>query len=134
MNKLDIGLSEKEAKRVMAEADFNNDGEIEYAEFIPLAVELVQAMYAKMEAEDAARKHVSQLDASVAQLQTRAGALKHEIDWRRARLEERQRARTEAGRRSRSAHGRCAACLFFLPRQIFWVVARFFRRGYFREL
>lgn len=39
----------------MAEADFNDDGEVSYEEFIPLAVDLVQSMYAKMEA-DAAKK------------------------------------------------------------------------------
>jgi Ca2+-binding EF-hand superfamily protein len=49
----DLGLSDREVKRVMAEADFNDDGEISYAEFIPLAVDLVQSMYAKMEAEAA---------------------------------------------------------------------------------
>jgi Ca2+-binding EF-hand superfamily protein len=38
----DLGLSDREVKRVMAEADFNDDGEISYAEFIPLAVDLVQ--------------------------------------------------------------------------------------------
>ena len=40
----------------MGEADFNEDGEISYEEFIPLAVELVGSMYAKMEAEYA-RQH-----------------------------------------------------------------------------
>ena len=49
----DLGLGDKETKRVMAEADFNGDGEIGYEEFIPLAVDLVQTMYAKMEAEAA---------------------------------------------------------------------------------
>jgi len=34
----------------MAEADVNGDGEIGYAEFVPLAVDLVQSMYAKAEA------------------------------------------------------------------------------------
>ena len=47
----DIGLSDREVKRVMAEADFNDDGEVSYEEFVPLAVDLVQTMYAKMEAE-----------------------------------------------------------------------------------
>jgi len=51
----DLGLPDKEVKRVMAEADFNDDGEVSYEEFIPLAVDLVQSMYAKMEA-DAAKK------------------------------------------------------------------------------
>ena len=33
--------------------DVNDDGEISYEEFIPLAVDLVGSMYAKMEAEHA---------------------------------------------------------------------------------
>jgi Ca2+-binding EF-hand superfamily protein len=51
----DLGLSSAEAKLVMCEADFNDDGEISYAEFIPLAIDLIQAMYARMEAEAKAR-------------------------------------------------------------------------------
>jgi len=49
----DLGLSDRETKRVMAEADFDGNGEISYSEFIPLAVDLVQSMYAKMEMEQA---------------------------------------------------------------------------------
>lgn len=49
----DLGLSDRETKRIMAEADFDDNGEISYAEFIPLAVDLVQSMYAKMESEAA---------------------------------------------------------------------------------
>jgi len=49
----DLGLSDVETKRVMAEADCNEDGEISYDEFIPLAVDLVQTMYAKMETQEA---------------------------------------------------------------------------------
>ena len=37
----DLGLGTREVQRVMAEADFNSDGEISYEEFIPLAVDLV---------------------------------------------------------------------------------------------
>lgn len=46
----DLGISNAQLKRVMAEADVNGDGEITYAEFVPLAVDLVQALYAKAEA------------------------------------------------------------------------------------
>ena len=49
----DLGLTDRETKRVMAEADFDGNGEISYNEFIPLAVDLVQSMYAKMEMEQA---------------------------------------------------------------------------------
>mmetsp|Transcript_8595 Transcript_8595/g.22223 ORF Transcript_8595/g.22223 Transcript_8595/m.22223 type:complete len:440 (+) Transcript_8595:38-1357(+) len=45
-----LGLSAKEVRRVMAEADENDDGLIGYEEFIPLAIDLVQAMYARMDA------------------------------------------------------------------------------------
>ena len=38
------------AERVMAEADVNGDGQISYAEFVPVAVDLVQAAYAKADA------------------------------------------------------------------------------------
>ena len=47
----DLGLKPNEVKRVMAEGDINGDGEVSYEEFIPLAVDLVQSMYARMEAE-----------------------------------------------------------------------------------
>ena len=47
----DLGLSDREVKRVMAEADINNDGGVSYEEFIPLAIELIMSMYAKMEIE-----------------------------------------------------------------------------------
>ena len=46
----DLGLTDTEIKRVMAEADVNGDGEVGYHEFVPLAVDLVQALYAKAEA------------------------------------------------------------------------------------
>ena len=50
----DLGLPDKEIKHVMMEADMDDNGEISYEEFIPLAVELVHTMYAKMEAEQQA--------------------------------------------------------------------------------
>lgn len=61
LNSANLGLSSKEVKRLMAEADENEDGRIEYAEFIPLAIELVQAMYAKM---DSAAEKQEQADAA----------------------------------------------------------------------
>ncbi|KAL1504356.1 hypothetical protein AB1Y20_010762 [Prymnesium parvum] len=48
----DLGLTASEMKRVMAEADVNNDGEITYAEFVPLAVDLVMALYARVEKDE----------------------------------------------------------------------------------
>jgi Ca2+-binding EF-hand superfamily protein len=49
LNSANLGLSSKEVKRILAEADENEDGTIEYAEFIPLAIDLVQAMYMKID-------------------------------------------------------------------------------------
>jgi len=46
----EIGLDDAEAQRVMAEADVNGDGQISFAEFVPAAVDLVQAVYAKADA------------------------------------------------------------------------------------
>jgi len=40
-----INLSQADMKNLLAEADVNNDGEIDYAEFVPIAVELVQGCY-----------------------------------------------------------------------------------------
>jgi Ca2+-binding EF-hand superfamily protein len=44
-------LSKREVKRIMAEADENENGEIDYSEFIPIALDLVQAMYVKVDRE-----------------------------------------------------------------------------------
>jgi len=51
MNRAELGLSKKELRALLAEADVNSDGEIDYAEFVPLATEIVQGMYARMEME-----------------------------------------------------------------------------------
>jgi len=50
----DLGLPAKEAKKVFLSADLDDSGEIEWQEFVPVAVELVQAMYARMDAAAAA--------------------------------------------------------------------------------
>lgn len=39
-----LGLSSREVNAIMAEVDENEDGVIEYAEFMPLAIELLQSM------------------------------------------------------------------------------------------
>jgi len=48
-----------EIYRFLAEADMNEDGMIEYEEFIPLALQIVQGMYAKKRLE----QHISDIDA-----------------------------------------------------------------------
>jgi Ca2+-binding EF-hand superfamily protein len=63
--KEELGLSSKDIKLIMAEADENDDGVIEYEEFALVAAQVLEAIYAKMnyeydqamrkeEAEDAA--------------------------------------------------------------------------------
>jgi Ca2+-binding EF-hand superfamily protein len=47
-----------EIYRFLAEADMNEDGKIEYEEFIPLALQIVQGMYAKKRLE----QHISDID------------------------------------------------------------------------
>ena len=51
MRMADLGLSDREVSRVLAEADVNDDGVIDYAEFVPLAVDLVQGLYARADAQ-----------------------------------------------------------------------------------
>jgi len=56
----DLGLPEKEARKILAEADMDGNGEISYEEFVPLAVDLVHAMYARMDAEEASAEEEAQ--------------------------------------------------------------------------
>ena len=59
--KNELGLSNKMVKQIMAEADENDDGVIEYKEFVPIAVDVINVLEAKqdfeaqkaMDAEDA---------------------------------------------------------------------------------
>eukprot|EP00741_Cyanophora_paradoxa_P007537 tig00001154_g7290.t1 len=50
MKTADLGLSNKQILEIMVEADENDDGKIDYQEFVPVAVQVVSAMYAKAEA------------------------------------------------------------------------------------
>ena len=43
----ELGLTESSLRKVMSEADENDDGIIEYREFIPIAVDLLMAVLAK---------------------------------------------------------------------------------------
>jgi len=51
-----LGLGPTEAKAIMAEADVDGNGEISYEEFIPLAVDLVYSMYARLDDDEAQQK------------------------------------------------------------------------------
>jgi hypothetical protein len=44
---LDLGLSQYQMARLLAEADENEDGEISYAEFVPIGLRFLQAYKAK---------------------------------------------------------------------------------------
>jgi len=54
MGSADLGLSKKETRRIMSEADENEDGVLEYREFVPIMVEIVHGLKAKAEAGAAA--------------------------------------------------------------------------------
>jgi Ca2+-binding EF-hand superfamily protein len=45
----DFKLTDADIRQIMAEADENDDGLIEFGEFIPLALEVMEALYAKSE-------------------------------------------------------------------------------------
>jgi len=47
----DLKLSDREVKRVLAEADVDGNGTISYEEFLPLGVDLIMALYARSDAE-----------------------------------------------------------------------------------
>jgi len=49
MAKANLGLDDKQMKLLMAEADSDSDGQIDYFEFVPLAVDLITSLQAKME-------------------------------------------------------------------------------------
>lgn len=50
----ELNLSKKDIRNVMAECDENDDGVIEYREFMPVMVELITAAQARQEAEEEA--------------------------------------------------------------------------------
>jgi Ca2+-binding EF-hand superfamily protein len=49
--KTELGLSNKAIKQIMAEADENDDGVIEYAEFVPIACDVINMLEAKKDLE-----------------------------------------------------------------------------------
>ena len=76
----DLGLPDRETKRVMAEADMDGDGTISYREFIPLAVDLVQSMYAKLEAEMARGREEEEAREEAKQFLLH-GMTKEQVGW-----------------------------------------------------
>jgi len=49
--KEELSLTDKDVLRIMAEADENEDGQIEYSEFLPIAIDVMQSIYAKQDFE-----------------------------------------------------------------------------------
>jgi len=52
MSTSDIGLSKNELEYLLAEADENQDGQVTYQEFVPLAVEVIQTMRLKQRVDE----------------------------------------------------------------------------------
>jgi len=73
-----------EINRFLAEADMNADGMIEYEEFIPLAIQIIQGMYAKNRLE----QHVANVEAQAEDILVH-GMSKEELTTRIASLFER---------------------------------------------
>ena len=51
MRASNLGIPEREMMALYAEADVNDDGGIEYSEFVSVAVDLVQGIYARMDVQ-----------------------------------------------------------------------------------
>ena len=61
MEEADLGLNASELQLLMSEADENDDSEIDYAEFMPVAIDLIHSFKARR----AAQKQQKGVDASV---------------------------------------------------------------------
>jgi len=66
MQSADLGLSKKQIKFLYAEADINDDGTIEYREFIPACVELVMTMQARANTRAQAEEEEAEAQAAAA--------------------------------------------------------------------
>lgn len=51
-----LGLTKEEIRRLLMEGDENDDGTIDYNEFLPIGIDIVQSIYAKKEAHAAQKK------------------------------------------------------------------------------
>jgi len=64
----EFNLSEREVAAIMAEADVNGDGEVNFSEFVPLAVDLVTSMYARMDAADARDREAEEMEMAAVEM------------------------------------------------------------------
>jgi len=62
MEKAELGISSHELHLVMAEADDNDDGVIDYDEFVPIALDLIQAFKARAHARRKQQEQSEQVD------------------------------------------------------------------------
>ena len=61
----ELGLSAKDARRVMQEADANDDGVLDYREFVPVMVEIVHGLQARARAAEATEREAEEARESV---------------------------------------------------------------------
>ena len=75
----DIGLTTEDIYEIMLAADENGDGKIEYAEFVPIAAETIQALQAREEME---RKDAEMLEDAefAAEMYLSRGLTKEDLD------------------------------------------------------
>merc|ERR1719198_2232945 len=79
MHAADMGLSDDEIYMLMEEADENMDGKIEYKEFIPLAVETIQTVRSKQEAEQREAEMMADAEAA-AEMYLLRGISREDLD------------------------------------------------------
>lgn len=65
MAKVDLGISSQELRFVISEADENENGVVDYHEFIPLAVDMIQSFRARNRAKKVNREEDSFLDEEI---------------------------------------------------------------------
>ena len=73
MEKAELGISSHELHLVMAEADDNDDGVIDYDEFVPIALDLIHAFKARAHARRKQQNQTEQIDEEVRERQLTEG-------------------------------------------------------------
>ena len=78
----DVGLSEEDIYEIMMVADENGDGKIEYAEFVPIAAETIQALQAREEMERKRLAHYAKQQEQITKNGKKAERLQKKADAR----------------------------------------------------